>query len=72
MVVNYVMPWEESFFIDDASREIDLMKKRCPWVTAIQMREPPPWEKQKVSQYKDVHLSTLAEAPLYIQNKFAE
>lgn len=46
-----VMPC--TFFLDDAPREIEAMKRRHPWIICIQVREPPPWEEQRTTTYAD-------------------
>ena len=50
------------YFVDDAPREIEKVKKQCGLATCIQVREPPPWEKQKTTDYADYRVANLFEA----------
>ena len=56
-------------FADDSPREIDAMKLRHPKVFSVQVRNPAPWEHQKISEYKDAHAEDLYAAVFLIQNK---
>ncbi len=59
--INIDPPPLNSYYIDDAPREIDAMKKLFPHVMCILVREPPPWEKVSVSKYADVYCKDLKE-----------
>ncbi len=52
-------PTRGSYYIDDAPRELDAMKIQFPDVTCIQVREPAPWETQRVSLLADLHCADL-------------
>lgn len=69
---NIDRPPDGSFFIDDSPREIDAMKQRYPHVVCIQVRQPAPWEKQKISGCKDGHFRDLLGAYAFIrENEFS-
>lgn len=60
-------PQVNSFFIDDSPREIDAMKEKFPDMCCIQVREPAPWEKQKISRHADFRCADLLEAIRHIK-----
>ncbi len=59
----------KTFFLDDAPRQIDAVKKRNPDVTCILMRKPPPWEVKTKSELADVHCTNLLDAAAYIKSR---
>ena len=60
---------EPFFFIDDAPREIEAVKKAHPEVICIQVREPASWETQRETEFYDVHFPQgLLPARDYIQS----
>lgn len=61
-----IIPEKHTFFLDDTPRQIDLVKNFHTLVHCIQVRNPPPWEKQTESLLKDVHLPSLTDAAKYI------
>jgi len=63
---------EPFFFIDDAPREIEAVKKAYPEeVVCIQVRTPAPWETQRSTEYFDVHLPDLEAVTHYIKGILA-
>lgn len=58
---------EPFFFIDDAPREIEAVKKAYPEVTCIQVRKPASWETQRETEYYDVYLPNLEMTTHYIK-----
>lgn len=65
-VVSAFSVAHQVYFVDDAPREIEKVKKQCPSATCIQVREPPPWEKQKTTDYADIKLPSLFEVAEFI------
>ncbi len=59
------------FFLDDAPREIEAVKRAHPDIVCIQMRIPPSWESQKYTNFADVCLPNLAAAAEYIKRRAA-
>lgn len=59
------------FFIDDAPREIEVVKKAHPKVICIQVRTPASWETQHETDYYDVHLPNLEAVTHYIKGILA-
>lgn len=70
-MVVYKNPDEKMFFIDDAPREIEAVKKAFPEVICIQVREPASWETQRETEYYDVHLPNLEAVTHYIKGTLA-
>lgn len=62
---------EPLFFIDDAPREIETVKKAHPEVICIQVREPALWETQRETDFYDVHLPNLEAVTHYIKASLA-
>ncbi len=60
-----------NFFIDDAPREIEAVKRIHPDVVCIQIRTPPSWEMQKHTPLADARLPDLVSAVEYIERKTA-
>ena len=59
------------FFLDDAPREIEAMKKAHPEIFCIQVRTVASWEIQRSTAYADAHAATLTEAAHFIRAKAA-
>lgn len=55
------------FFIDDAPREIEAVKRARPEVICIQVRTPALWEIQRKTEFYDVHLPDLEAVTHYIK-----
>lgn len=70
-MVVYKNPDEKVFFIDDAPREIEAVKKAHHEVICIQVREPASWETQRETEYFDVHLPNLEAVTHYIKGILA-
>lgn len=59
---------EKVYFVDDAPREIEAVKKTCPQAICVQVREPPPWEEQKTTDYADYYFWDLAGTADFIKS----
>lgn len=59
------------FFLDDAPREIEAVKRVHPDVICIQVRQPASWESQKTTALADAYLPDLAAAAEYIKRRTA-
>ena len=56
---HHVTPVYPAVYVDDSPREIDAMKLLHPEIFCILVREPAPWEKQKISLHADVYCPDL-------------
>lgn len=63
---QHIDPVYPAVYVDDSPREIDVMKSLYPKVFCILVRQPAPWEKQKVSSYADVYCADLISAMEHI------
>lgn len=59
------------FFLDDAPREIEAVKRVHPDVVCIRVRTPASWESQKTTALADAYLPDLAVAAEYIKRRAA-
>ena len=56
---QHIIPVSSATYIDDSPREIDAMKTLHPHVFCVLVRQPAPWEKQKVSISADIYCPDL-------------
>ncbi|MDP3947635.1 MAG: hypothetical protein Q8Q41_03025 [bacterium] len=58
----------QTFFLDDAARHIDEVKRAHPDVVCIQVRSAAPWEKKQTPALADLSCATLTEAADFIES----
>lgn len=58
----------QAFFLDDAARHIDEVKRVHPGVVCIQVRSAAPWEKKQNALLADAMCASLAEAADFIKS----
>lgn len=58
----------QAFFLDDAARHIDEVKRAHPDIVCIQVRPPAPWEKKQNALLADAVCASLAEAADFIDS----
>jgi len=62
-------PAAGDFFLDDAPRQIELVKQAHPQIFCIQMRQVPFWETEKTAPNADARVVDLREAAKIIRTK---
>lgn len=62
----------QTFFLDDAARHMDDVKRAHPGIVCIQVRVPAPWEKKQKALLADAVCGTLIEAAGFIESRSRE
>ena len=58
----------QAFFLDDAARHVDDVKRAHPGIICIQVRSAAPWEKKQNALLADAVCASLAEAADFIDS----
>lgn len=59
----------QTFFLDDAARHVDDVKRAHPGIVCIQVRSAAPWEKKQNALLADAVCASLAEAADFIESQ---